>query len=323
MRDSLPYDVSVITVSYNTKDLLAQCLRSVFEQTPSLKVEVIVVDNASADDSCRIVREEFPSVHLIANERNEGITRANNQGIRASSGRYVLLLNPDTVVLDRSIERMVTFLDDHPQIGACGCRLVDPDGIVQPSHFPFPTLLGALYTYSGLFERIPFLARLLVPARIDGPNQTRPVGVCATACLLVSRARIEDVGLMDESFFLYGDDVDLCKRMWECDWPVFYLAEGRVIHYEGASQSDNLARRRLRTLHGDLQYLRKWRGPTYTRAYQMVVWACSLYRYVKYRWRQPRTPDEAELFSEHIAFSRAILTGGFEAEPSAIQRNRR
>lgn len=296
MKDSPP-DVSVVTVSYNTKDLLAQCLQSVFEQTPSLKLEVIVVDNASSDDSCRMVREEFPTVQLIANENNEGIAKANNQGMRASSGRYILLLNPDTIVLARSIELMVAFMDSHPEIGACGCKLFYPDGTYQCSAHPLPTALSGFYHYAFLLKRIPFLAHLLVPDWIDRPDQTRAVGYCSTACLLVSRACIEDVGPMDESFFLYGDDVDWCNRMWHCGWPVFYLAEGRVIHYEGGSQGPD-PMRRPRWMHGELQYMRKWHSVVYTHVYRMVVWVCCFLRYVRLQWRRLRTSDEAGLLSE-------------------------
>ena len=121
---------------------MVQCLRSVFEQTPNLSLEAIVVDNGSSDDSCHKVREEFPTVKLIANERNEGIAKADNQGIRESSGRHILLLNPDTIVLDRSIEFMVTFMDEHPHIGACGCKLFYPDGRYQRSAWPLPTILS-------------------------------------------------------------------------------------------------------------------------------------------------------------------------------------
>ncbi len=316
MTDGLP-DVSVITVSYNSKDLLAQCLHSLFEQTPNLKLEVIVVDNASIDDSCRIVEEEFPTVRLIANKENLGIAKANNQAIEASSGRYILLLNPDTVVLDGAIERMVTFLDGQPRVGACGCKLMYPDGTFQRNTGRYPTLLTGLCQHSGLYERIPFLGRWLVPDLIDPqPDLTRPVDWCSAACLLVSRACVEDVGLMDERYFLYSDDVDWCKRMWQSNWPVFHLAEATVIHYEGASQSHN-PRRYLRLLHGQLQYLRKWRGPVYARVYHMVVWVCNLYRYVKYRCRQLRTADETGFLSERVAFYRAVLTGRFEVDPLA------
>lgn len=318
MGNSTP-DVSVVIVSYNTKDLLAQCLCSVFEQTPNLSLEVIVVDNASTDDSCHMVEEEFPTVRLIANENNDGISKANNQGIRASSGRHILLLNPDTVILDRSIERMVAFLDSRPHIGACGCTLSHPDGTYQRSALPLPTVWSAFRQYSALFDRIPILARLLAPDWIDRPDQTRPVGYCSTACLLVSRACIKDVGLFDESFFLYGDDVDWCEQMWQAGWPVFYLADGRVIHYEGASTRHNVTRR-LGELRGTLQYLRKWRGTAYARICQVVVWVCSLYRYVKRRWSQPHTPDEIRFLSEEIAFYRTILTGRFQESPMSSDR---
>lgn len=312
-------DVSVVIVNYNTRDLLDQCLRSVFEQSPALALEVIVVDNASADESCRMVREKHPQVHLIANAQNAGIAKGNNQGMRAASGRYVLLLNPDTVIEDRSIERLAQFLEMHPRVGACGGRLFYPNGDYQRSAHPLPTAISGLYEYSALFTRVPLLARLLAPGWIDRPDETRAIGYSSTACLLVSRACLNAAGLMDEDFFLYGDDVDWCRRMWEAGWPVYYLAESRIIHYEGGSQGHQFGRR-LREMRGELQYLRKWHGSAYTRLYQTIVWLCSLYRYLKFRLFQILRPRETEKFSQYAAFYRAILLGRREFQTPPTQQ---
>jgi hypothetical protein len=226
----------------------------------------------------------------------------------------VLLLNPDTVVLDRAIEHMAAFADDHPRLGACGCKLVYPDGRLLRSAHPFPTLLGALHRYSGLFHRIPSLAQWLGLDWIDPqPDRTRAVEWCSGACLLVSRDCVEDVGLLDESFFLYAEDVDWCQRMWKSKWPVFYLASAKVIHFEGASQSEDYTRR-ARVFRGELQYLRKWRGSSYARAYQATAWICSLYRYFKLQWRRLWSPSQADSLAGQINLCRIILTGGLEAE---------
>jgi GT2 family glycosyltransferase len=245
-----------------------------------------------------------------------GISRANNQGMRAGRGRYVLLLNPDTAVLDRAVERMVAFMDDHPEVGACGSKLLYPDGTPQASTaLPLPRLTGALYNYSALFERFPRLGGTLAREWTERVDETRPVGYCSTACLLVSRTCVEEVGMMDEDFFLYGDDVDWCKQMWEGGWPVFYLPEARVVHYEGAA-TGSLAPRRWRELQGTLQYLRKWHGEAYARSYRAVVWLCSLYRYGKIRLRELRGAADEEGLGAYCAFYRAVLTGEFEQAPA-------
>lgn len=288
-------DVSVVVVSYNTRELLAACLRSVVEQTPGLLLELIVVDNGSTDGSLDMLRAAFPAVRLIANGENLGFATATNQGIRASSGRLVLLLNPDTVVLDRAIERMAVFMDERPHVGACGCRLIFPDGAFQPSAFPFPSVWSALYEYSGAFEHVPALARRLVRGWIDPrPEQTRPVMWCSGACLMVSRACIGDVGLLDPGFFMYSEEVDWCRRMQRSAWQVYYLADAVVVHYLGRSQADGSYGRRLRQLRGELHYLRKWHGAGYAAAYRIVVAVCGLYHYAKHsRILAARTaPDE-------------------------------
>jgi GT2 family glycosyltransferase len=263
-----------------------------------------------------MVRDKYPRVHLIANAQNMGFAKGSNQGIRAAGGRYVLLLNPDTVVVDRSIERLVEFLETHPEIGACGGRLFYPNGEYQRSAHPLPTAVSGLYEYSALFTRVPLLARLLVSGWIDRPEETHAIGYSSAACLLVSRACLDDTGLIDEAFFLYGDDVDWCRRMWEAGWPVYYLAESHIIHHEGGSQGHQFGRR-LREMRGELQYLRKWHGSAYTRLYQTIVWLCSLYRYLKFRLFQVLRPHETEKFSQYAAFYRAILLGSQDFQASS------
>ncbi len=314
MTQSSQPDVSVVIVSYNTRDLLAQCLRSIFSQTPSLKLEVIVIDNASSDDSCGLVREQFRKVQLITNEENGGFAKATNQGIRASSGRYILLLNPDTIVLDQAIEKMVRFMEAKPRAGACGCKLVFPNGDFQPSAFPFPSLLGGLFEYSGLFERLPLLGQWLAPDWLASRIvQTRPVAWCSGACLLVSRACINDIGLLDESFYLYAEEVDWCQRMWRANWQVFYLIDAAVVHYLGASQDDDSGqlRRRLREVRSVLHYLRKWRGPHYTRAYQIILSICGSYRYLYCRFQPRRAADRTSALSQKLAYLQAIITARY------------
>jgi len=293
-------DVSVIVVSYNTRSLLEACLRSLLEQTPSLQLDVIVVDNASRDGSADAVRGAFPHVRLIANLENVGFAAASNQGIRASTGAYLLLLNPDTVVLDRAVERLVDYLEHHPDVGACGPRLCFPDGTYQRSAYPWPSIVGALYEYSALFRRLPALA----PAWADHPEVSRPVGYCSGACLLVRRCCLEAVGPLDEGYRMYGEDVDWCTRMWRCGWPVHYVREASVVHHLGAATGD-AAMRRLKELRGKLHYLAKWHGPAYVAAYRLAVLLCGLYRYG--RWRLRPSGDGTAERADHLALYRGLV----------------
>jgi len=299
-------DVSVGIVNYNSAGYLPDCLSSLFEQSPSLILETIVIDNSSQSVPCTDVLKLFPGVKRIATPCNLGTARAKNLAIRQSSGRYILLLDPDTLVRDRSIERMVAFMERHPEAGAVGCRLFSADETYQRSAFPWPTIIGAVHEYSGLFERLPFLAKWLGYPYIDPPATTRTVGYCTGACLLVSRACIESVGLFDERFFLYSDELDWCTAMWKAHWPVYYLHEGNVIHFEGGSQGDH-AQRRMRILQGKLQYLEKWHGPRYVRLYQVVLFLLSAYGFVKISCQQVVAPQRARIEAETKAFYWSVL----------------
>ena len=306
-------DLSIVIVSYNTRDLLYQCLRSIYSETAALEIEVIVVDNASIDDTSRMLQREFSAISLISNGENLGFAKATNQGIQVSSGRYVLLLNPDTVIIDHALERMVSFIDSRTRIGACGCKLLYPNGDYQRSSWPFLTLLGGLYQYGGVIERIPILARWLVPELFDPrADITHSVGWCSGACLLVSRTCIDDIGLLDENFFLYAEEVDWCKRMWQSDWQVVYFADAMVVHYLGASQIDNESfSRRLTQLRSDIYFLHKWRGATYAQAFQLLVRICSLFRYFGCYFKNLIEGNANNLRKQKAIFYRLIVTNKF------------
>lgn len=225
-------DLSVIIVNYRMRGMLAQCLRGIERLHLSITHEVIVVDNASRDGSIEMVRERFPSVRLIANARNKGLAVANNLGIRAASGTYLLLLNPDIAVLDGSIEVLVHFLASHDDVGLVGPRLLNPDRTTQAACYRFPT------PWIPIFRRTPF-GRLPAARRklrhylmLDWDHRTnRPVDWVLGAAMLIKRRALDDVGLMDERFFLYFEDVDLCRRMWRANWKVLYVADAVMVHY--------------------------------------------------------------------------------------------
>ena len=229
-------DVSIVIVGWNGSDLLRSCLSSVFDQTRGIAFEVVYVDNASEDGSVEMVATQFPAVRIIRNERNAGFTRASNQGIEMSEGRYVLLLNSDTIVLDNAIAKMVEFADAHPEVSTVGCKVFHPDGSLQRSCFMYPSILNmfllATYLYK-LFPRSRFFGReMMTWWDFDDVRQVQAVCGC---CSLVRREAIRQVGLMDEIYFFYGDEADWCYRFEKSGWKNMFMPYAKIIHYGGAT----------------------------------------------------------------------------------------
>jgi len=229
-------DVSIVIVGWNISDLLRGCLSSVFDQTRGINFEVVYVDNASVDGSVEMVATTFPAVRIIRNQKNEGFIRASNQGIEASEGRYVLLLNSDTIILDNAIAKMVEFADAHPEAGAVGCKVLHPDGSLQRSCFMYPSIvnliLSATYLYK-LFPRSKFFGRgMMTWWDFDEVRQVQAVCGC---CSLVRREVIKQVGLMDETYFFYGDESDWCYRFEKHGWKNMFMPHASIIHYGGAT----------------------------------------------------------------------------------------
>jgi len=223
-------DLSVIIVSYNVANFLIECLTSIYGAAPRISFEVLVVDNASGDGSAQMVRAEFPQVTLLANESNYGFARANNQALRISKSRYYLLLNPDTLLNPGSLGKMVEFMDHHPDAGASGCRLVWPEGAIQPSCRTFPSLLAIFLRGARLHKLYNKPVARYLMADWDH-SSVREVDWVLGACLLLRREALEDVGLLDEGFFLYYEDIDLCYRLKARGWKVYYNPQIQVVHY--------------------------------------------------------------------------------------------
>ena len=243
-------DVSVLVVAWNVRELLRNCLRSVYEQTNGIEFEVIYVDNGSADGSVEMVRQEFPQTRIIANKDNKGFIKANNQAIEVATGRYVLLLNSDTIVLDNAIAKTVQFADQHPEAAAIGCRVLNPDRTLQESCFRFYSTLNMLLDVSWLSRAFP--RNKLFGRKIYGGwnyDTVREVDVIVGCFSLVRRAAIEQVGVMDERFFVYGDDIDWCYRFVKAGWKVLFTPAGQIIHYGGQTTKREAGRFSLQ-LHG-------------------------------------------------------------------------
>ncbi len=278
--DRRPCDLSIIIVNYNVRELLEEALRSVCRASRDLDVEIFVVDNNSADGSVEMVQSEFPQVQLIANVENVGFSRANNQAIRQARGRYLLLLNPDTLVQEDTLRVMIDFLDAHPEVGAAGCKILNPDGTFAPeSRRSFPTPAVAFYRLIGLSRLFPRSRRF---GRYNltylSPDEETEVDALSGSCMFVRHAALYfsrpayerlclqrlgpvahllpdglqpegGAGLLDEHFFMYGEDLDWCYRIQQAGWKIVYTPRTQIIHYKGES-----------TKKGELRYVRLFYG---------------------------------------------------------------
>lgn len=240
-------DLAIVIVSWNVRELLEACLTSVYEslESSNLRGEVWVVDNASTDGSAEMVWERFPQARLIANETNAGFAAANNQALRAmgfpsAESRdlpgYVLLLNPDTEVVGDALFTMVYFLDGNPQAGVAGARLLYPDGRLQHSAFAFPTLAQAFFDFFPLHHRL-LNSRLngRYPYKLYQRGEPLPVDHPLGAALMARREAIQQVGLLDERFFIYCEEIDWCMRMKKADWGIYCVPRAEVVHHEARS----------------------------------------------------------------------------------------
>jgi GT2 family glycosyltransferase len=254
-------DVSIIIINWNTKDLLRDCLDSVIEQTSKVDYEIIVVDNNSTDDSVQMVKNDFKQVILIENPDNRGFAAANNQAMKIAKGRYVLLLNSDTVVLDKAIEKTIEFSAKNPKVAATGCKVLNPDGSLQRTCFMFPSVLN-------MFLSSTYLYKLFPKSRFFGREQmtwwdrddAREVDVVTGCFMLVRKDAIENVGLMDEDYFMYGEETDWCFRFKKNGWKNMFTPVGQIIHYGGQSTSQVKAEMILQLRGSILLFIKKNKG---------------------------------------------------------------
>ncbi len=229
--------ISVIIVSYNTRNILINCLRSVYSSTGDVEVEGFVVDNASIDGTVDAIRREFPQCRVLANKTNAGFSRANNQAIRLCTGRYILLLNPDTVVEPDVLSKMVSFMNRQKDVGMVSCRLVTGDGSLDLAcRRAFPSLWDGFCRASGLSHWFPnsrLLARYNLTYLDD--HETCPVDAINGAFMFARREAVEEVGLLDEDYFMYCEDLDWCYRFGKAGWKIVYHPEATTVHLKGQS----------------------------------------------------------------------------------------
>lgn len=309
MPEASSSDLSIIIVSWNVRDLLRACLTSLtnderratkdateassFVLRPSS--ELIVIDNASADGSAAMVAAEFPAVRLIANAENVGFTRGNNQGLAVARGRYVFFLNPDTEVVGDALVTMVTYLDAHPEVGALGPQLCYGDGSLQSSCRRFPTFATALFESTPLawhWPANPWARRYRMEDRVSGiknqetgekgrdevtSDSSVPIGQdvdwVVGAALMVRREILAQVGGFDEGYFMYSEELDLCRRIKEAGWQMVYLPAAQIIHHEGKSSEQVVAARHIRFQTSKVRYFRKFQGPIQAEALRVFILA--------------------------------------------------
>ncbi|MFH1542342.1 MAG: glycosyltransferase family 2 protein [bacterium] len=240
-------DLSIIILNYKNIKILQECLESIPQSIKNISIEIIVVDNNSQDGSGAMVRKIFPQVTLIENQENSGFAKANNLGLKVATGRYQMLLNNDTIVKEGALERMVRFMDQNKEAGACGPLLLNTDGTPQRQ--------------GGLFG-----------SRFWKSDQPKAVQFVIGAALLVRREVIEQVGLMDENLFFYNDDLDWCLRIRKAGWKIFFLPQAEIVHYGGYSSKRTFNPRLfVEGFRGGLYFTRKHYGVLAYSAYRLLL----------------------------------------------------
>jgi len=237
-------DLSIIIVNWNTRKFLDECIESIYKTTKGINFEILVVDNDSSDDSVLMVKDKYPSVKLITNETNEGFAKANNKGIKKSRGDFILLLNPDTLLMGNPLENLFNFMKKNMDVGVCGCKVLNKDGSIEPAcRRGIPTPKAALYRFMGLnkiFAKNPKFAKYNLTHL--NPHKVSEVEAISGAFFMLRREIVYKTGLLDENFFLYGEEIDWCYRIKNEGYKIVYNPNGEVIHYKGASSSQNKIR---------------------------------------------------------------------------------
>lgn len=231
--------VSIVIVNWNTIDLLDQCLKSVYQETDKGLIEVIVVDNGSSDDSCQMVKNKYPDVILIENEENRGFAAANNQGFDIARGEYVLMLNSDTIILDRAIEKVLDYAEKNRDAAVVGCKLLHTDMSFQNSCFRYPGILSIVLSAT-------YLSQIFKKSVIFNQDRygncewsaERDVDVVMGSFLFIDRKVLEEVGHLDKDYFMFGEEADLCYRVKKAGYKIRYYPHTEIIHIWAGSQKE-------------------------------------------------------------------------------------
>lgn len=323
MRQPGSTTLSIAIPSWNTRDLLDQCLSSLYDTMSGADFEVIVIDNGSHDGSPDMVETKYPQAQVIRNPHNLGFAAACNLGFKYSTGRYFLLLNSDTIVLDGAIRRMLAFMETHPDAGLSGCRLLNGDGSLQRSCSKFPNLLTELYDAL-------YLSKIFPRSRVFGSyamtywdfKETREVDFAGGSCLIARREAIEEVGLLDEGYFMYTEEADWCYRMWERNWKVYFYPGAEIIHLGGQSARRYGSDILLQLYVSRNRFLRKHSGNLTAAVHKLVVGLGALLRVIGFRLRGLLGPDQSDAVRFHGKLLRWAVGGrfarGIGADPRCV-----
>jgi len=304
-------DLSIIIVNWNTRSIVCDCLRSIYEQCGEIELEVIVIDNASTDGSVEMVKKDFPQVTLIENPQNRGFAAASNQGIAISKGRYVLLLNSDTVVLDNAIAKTAAFADSHPKAAIVGCRVLNPDQTLQPTCFMFPSILNMLLSSTYLYKLFP-KSKFFGRERMTwwDRNEIREVDVVTGCFMLIRQKAIQQVGTMDEQFFMYGEETDWCYRFKQAGWKIMFTPACEIIHLGGQSSRQQRSKMMLQLRGSILLFIKKHNSfLTYALACLLVA----LFFFLRVPYWLLRALFSRNSKGDDIVIARAYLTGACRA----------
>jgi GT2 family glycosyltransferase len=293
--------LSIIIVNTGTRELTCQCLKSIYANPPHCECEVIVVDNASTDGSCEVIETLYPKVHLIRSDRNLGFCGANNLGFQAAQGQHYMLLNNDTVVLPGALDRLLREFDEDATVGVVAPKLLYPDGSVQMSYGPMPSIFVSFCSFFDIKAWVPdwLVSKIAASSlsRVIGKNarsylkwsspvppQTMKLGkhlLVSGACMLIRGRCFEQVGALDQNFFMYVDDADYCKRVYDAGWDIKYIAEAVIVHIKGGTVGQRYRWTSAPAYYSVFYFLEKHRGWIVARAAKAIALCSLIVRWTK------------------------------------------
>jgi GT2 family glycosyltransferase len=316
-------EISIIIVSWNCRQMLAGCIKSLQAQMSADDAEIIVVDNASTDGTAQMIREEFPQVCLIASSSNLGFAEGNNRGLKVSKGRYLCLINPDVVVGEDCISRMLAFLKQHSDIGMLGPQIIGADGLVQRSCMRTPSLWNQFCRAAALDVLVKrsrlFGGYLMTDFRHD---EVRDVDILNGCFWMVTREALDEVGWLDSRFWLYGDDVDWCRRFHDVAWRVVFFPQAQAVHYGGESSKQAPLFCYLQMQRADLQYWRKYHGRASYVCYWAILYFAHFLRSVSlslvYVIHAPRRNQALQGLKKHLSCLRWLMRSVSTIDPAPV-----
>lgn len=313
-------ELSVIIVNWKVKNLLRDCLKSIFSDTSHKKFEVIVVDNDSKDGSVEMIKSEFPQVRLIENRENVGFGRACNQGIKRSCGNYLFILNPDTLVKANTLQNIIDFMESNPKAGIGGCYVYYPDGKPQSSFYKFPTPLSYFSRMFSLFRIFPKirLTQKFFWEYADN-NIAGPVDRVLGGAMVLRKETVEQIGSFDEAYFMYAEELDLCYRARQKGWEVSTIPNTEIIHYHQQSSLQNIRKTTFHKFKSDFIFFKKF-YPAYKIIIFRIMQFCGIFfRLLTWLGIYLFNPPRKTLAKEKLSGYVKLLFSNFDYSKSILK----